>query len=65
MERNYWIHRISHFAEISYPLLDNNYLSYGFSYFENDGFIEGVRSENGWQFMEQYDSGTSYLCPRL
>jgi hypothetical protein len=53
MERNYWIHRISHFAEISYPLLDNNYLSYGFSYFENDGFIEGVRSENGWQFMEQ------------
>lgn len=52
MERNYWIHRISHFAEISYPLLDNNYLSYGFSYFENDGFIEGVRSENGWQFME-------------
>ena len=53
MERNYWIHRISHFAEISYPFLDNNYLSYGFSYFENDGFIEGVRSENGWQFMEQ------------
>lgn len=53
MERNYWIHRISHIAEISYPLLDNNYLSYGFSDFENDGFIEGVRGENGWQFMEQ------------
>ena len=33
MERNYWIHRISHIAEISYPLLDNNYLSYGFSDF--------------------------------
>lgn len=46
MERNYWIHRISHFAEISYPLLDNNYLSYGFSYFENDGFIEGVRNSS-------------------
>ena len=53
MERSYWIHRISHLAEISYPLLDNNYLSYGFSDFENNGFIEGVRSENGWQFMEQ------------
>lgn len=52
MNRNYWIHRISHLAEISYPLLDNNYLSYGFSDFESDGFIEGVRSENGWQFLE-------------
>ena len=56
MERNYWIHRISHLAEISYPLLDNNYLSYGFSDFENEGFIEGVRGENGWNFMEnQFD----------
>jgi len=53
MERNYWIHRISHIAEISYPLLDNNYLSYGFSDFEKDGFIEGVRGENGWQFIEE------------
>ena len=53
MEKNYWIHRISHIAEISYPLLDNNYLSYGFSDFEEDGFIEGVRGENGWQFLEE------------
>ena len=53
MERNYWIHRISHIAEISYPLLDNNYLSYGFSDFEKDGFIEGVRGENGWHFIEE------------
>lgn len=53
MERNYWIHRISHIAEISYPLLDNNYLSYGFRDFAKDGFIEGVRGENGWQFLEE------------
>ncbi len=53
MERSYWIHRISHIAEISYPLLDNNYLSYGFSDFENEGFIEGVRGENGWIFLEK------------
>ena len=53
MERNYWIHRISHIAEISYPLLENNYLSYGFSDFEEDGFIDGVRGENGWQFIEE------------
>ena len=36
MERDYWIHRISHIAEISYPLLENNYLSYGFSDFEEE-----------------------------
>lgn len=53
MERNYWLHRISHIAEISYPLLDNNYLSYGWSDFEEEGFIEGVRGENGWAFMEE------------
>ena len=53
MERNYWIHRISHIAEISYPLLDNNYLSYGYSDFEEDGFIDGVRGENGRQFIEE------------
>ena len=51
IQRNYWIHRISHIAEISYPLLDNNYLSYGWSDFEEDGFIEGVRGDNGWQFI--------------
>lgn len=53
MGKNYWIHRISHIAEISYPLLDDNYLSYGFSDFEEDGFIEGVRGEKGWQFLEK------------
>ena len=53
MERNYWIHRISHIAEISYPLLENNYLSYGFSDFEHDGFIEGVRGDSGWQYIEE------------
>lgn len=52
MERDYWIHRISHIAEISYPLLENNYLSCGFSDFEEDGFIDGVRGEDGWQFTE-------------
>jgi hypothetical protein len=53
MERNYWIHRISHIAEISYPLLDAGYLSYGWSDFEEDGFIEGVRGENGWAYIDE------------
>lgn len=54
MNRNYWIHRISHIAEISYPLLENNYLSYGFSDFADDGFIDCVRAGiEGWDYMEQ------------
>jgi len=52
MDKNYWIHRISHIAEISYPLLDAGYLSYGWSEFEEDGFIEGVRGEKGWVFLK-------------
>lgn len=28
-------------------------MSYGFSDFEKDGFIEGVRGENGWHFIEE------------
>ena len=64
MKRNYWIHRISHLAEISYPLLDNNYLSYGFSDFEKDGFIEGVRGEEGWDFMEKQFDTEWGECPR-
>ena len=63
MEKNFWIHRISHLAEISYPLLDNNYLSYGFSDFEEDGFIEGVRGENGRQFLDnQFYSAWGYYA---
>lgn len=52
-KRNYWIHRISYYAEISHPLLEQNYLSYGFSDFEFDGFIEKVRGKDGWDYMEQ------------
>ncbi len=64
MERNYWIHRISYIAEIAYPLLDNNYLSIGFSDFEKEGFIEKARGENGWQDMEQEFSETWGSLPR-
>lgn len=28
---NYWLHRISHHAKVSYPLLENGYLTIGFS----------------------------------
>lgn len=53
MVRNYWIHRISHIAEISYPLLENNYLSYGFVDFADDGFIDKLRGEGGQDYLDQ------------
>ena len=29
MKKNYWLHRINYETELSYPLLDAGYLSYG------------------------------------
>ncbi len=54
-QRNYWIHRISHIAEISYPLLESHYLSYGFSDFAViDNYIDNVRRSNGgWEYLER------------
>jgi len=47
---NYWLHRISHIAEISYPLLDNGYLSIGFSDFTNNETIDKVLSDD-WTYF--------------
>ena len=46
---NYWLHRISHHAEVSYPLLDKNILSIGFSDFVNQGFIDAVLKDDTWE----------------
>ena len=50
--RKYWLHRVSHLANVSYPLLENGYLSIGFSDFCTEDFLNGVRTENGWSYME-------------
>ena len=55
MEKNkirYWLHRISYLDFISYPLLENNYLSIGFSDFSDSKFIEKV-NKNDWDFFEE------------
>lgn len=49
---NIWLHRISHHAELSYPLLERGYLSIGFSDFRYKDFIRKTQSE-GWGFFEQ------------
>lgn len=46
---NYWLHRISHHAEVSYPLLNKNILTIGFSDFSNQEFIDDVLKEDTWE----------------
>lgn len=47
---NYWLHRISHHAEVSYPLLERGYLSIGYSDFSEPEFIERTRAES-WTYF--------------
>ncbi len=56
MEKKYWLHRISHHYEVSYPLLDMGFLSIGFSDFlYNADFLEIMRghTEGKWEKFEQ------------
>lgn len=47
---NYWLHRISHLAELSYPLLDKGFLTIGFSDFTQKEFIDKV-IEDDWSYF--------------
>ena len=49
-----WLHRISHHAEVAYPLLENGYLSIGYSDFSEPEFIKDSCGENAWQLFEKY-----------
>jgi predicted Mrr-cat superfamily restriction endonuclease len=51
---NIWIHRISHHAEVAYLLLENGYLSIGYSDFSEPDFIKDICGENGRQLFEKY-----------
>lgn len=51
---NYWLHRISHIAELSYPLLDKGYLTIGFSDFTNEKFIDKVLEDDWNYFNNQF-----------
>ncbi len=50
----YWLHRISHHAEVSYPLLEKNILTIGFSDFANQEFIKKILTGKNWQ--ERWDN---------
>ena len=53
---NCWLHRISHIAELSYPLLDRGYLSIGFSDFTNNEFIDKVLAHDKPYFNEKFQA---------
>jgi len=58
---NYWLHRISHFAHVSYPLIDAGFLSIGYSSFSTDGFIENALNENEQEFNRYFQDSWGYL----
>jgi hypothetical protein len=51
---NYWLHRISYIAELSYPLLDKGFITIGFSDFTNQEFIDKVLSDDWKYFNSQF-----------
>lgn len=53
---NYWLHRISYQAELSYPLLHKGFLTIGFSDFTTQEFIDEVRNNNWEYFKESFES---------
>ena len=52
---NYWIHRISHLAELSYPLLHKGFLTIGFSDFTSDETIRKSRKGDWNYFNGQFE----------
>lgn len=46
---NYWLHRISYQTDVSYPLLDKNLLTIGFSDFASHDFIDKVLDGETWE----------------
>ena len=48
-----WLHRISHCAEVSYPLLEKGYLSTGWSDFSTLEFVEKSCGENGGSYFDE------------
>ncbi len=57
---NYWLHRISHHAEVSYPLLEKKILTIGFSDFANQEFINNILGA-GDSWEEKWNQFTKEL----
>jgi predicted Mrr-cat superfamily restriction endonuclease len=57
----YWLHRISWLAHVSYPLLNEGYLSIGWSDFSDEEFLEKSSEEDGEYFDERFGAEYGYL----
>jgi hypothetical protein len=62
---NYWLHRISHCANISYPLLDKGFLTIGFSDFINTNIINDVLEENFQNVEKLFQEKWGNSRPRI
>jgi len=62
MKRQYWLHRISHVMDVSYPLLDEGYLSIGFSDLSESDFIEYCLDD--WEHFDEYFQDVWGVIPR-
>ena len=49
---NYWLHRISHHAEVSYPLIKKRILSVGWSDFSNEEYLDECSGD--WDKLEKH-----------
>ena len=61
---NIWLHRNSHCAEVSYPLLDKGYLTTGWSDVRMPEFIEKSRADNGKDYFEKTYQQVFNCLPR-
>lgn len=53
MQKNYWLHRISYEWELSYPLLEKGYLSYGWNCYVKTKLLEET-AKNGWTYFAKF-----------
>ncbi len=51
---NYWLHRISHLAEVSYPLLEKGYLSIGYVDYANPEIVDKVIQNDKYYFDNEF-----------
>lgn len=51
---HYWLHRISHLAELSYPLFERGFLTIGFSDFSNSEMLDMVLANDRDYFNKQF-----------
>jgi hypothetical protein len=53
---NYWLHRISHIAELSYPLLEKEFLTIGFSDCTSKEFVDRVLQDDWDYFNNEFQT---------